>query len=135
MATFKKGRRKTFDLATLSMVAVMKHDGINVLDISALMGGSSGKTGDSMQSLVVPTKFLALIAPGTALPIKWTVEMTEELKDSVPDNYKNIMAEHFFKSFLVSKSHESETRTVRALQRKFQYHDLIVEKVKFCALK
>ena len=58
VATFKKGRRKTFDLAILNVVAVMKHDGFHVQDFTALIGGSCGKSGESMEKLVVPTEFL-----------------------------------------------------------------------------
>ena len=100
MAAFKKGRRKTFDLAILSAVAVMKYDGCQVKDFHALIGGSSGKTGESMETLVSPTQLQALVKRGAKLPIEWDAEMTESLQASMPHNYKRVMAEHFLKSFL-----------------------------------
>ena len=133
MAAFKKGRRKTFDLAILSAVAVMKYDGCHVQDFHALIGGSSGKTGESMETLVVPTEFQALVKPGAKLPIQWNAEMTESLKASLPDNYKRVMAEHFFKSFLRDEIQEPVSKAATALQRKFQVHHTSLDQVKFRA--
>ena len=131
MAAFKKGRRKTFDLAILNIIAVMKYDGCNIKYFHALMGGSSGKSGESMETLVVPTEFQTLVKPGTKLPIEWNAELTESLKASVPDNYKRVMAQHFLKSFLTDEIHDPLSKTVNVLQRKFQLHNTSLEQVKF----
>ena len=130
MATFKKGRRKTFDLAILNVVAVMKHDGFHVQDFTALIGGSCGKSGESMEKLAVPTEFLSLIKPGDELPIKWTAEMADALTFSEEDNYKRIMTEYFFKSFLAHETQETETKTMKTLQRTFQCYNTTGDEVK-----
>ena len=129
MATFKKGRRKTFDLGVLNMVAVMKHDGFHVQEFTALVGGSSGKNGESMETLNVPAELLALVKLGAELPIKWTTEMADALKESVQDDYKRIMAEHFFKSFLTSEIQETQEKSVKSFQRTFQCHDATGDQV------
>ena len=58
-----------------------------------------GKAGESMERLDVPTKFLTLVKPGTKLPLEWSEEMSESLRESVEGDYKRIMAEHFTKEF------------------------------------
>ena len=84
-----------------------------------------------MERLDVPTKFLTLVEPGTKLPLEWSEEMSESLRESVEGDYKRIMAEHFFKMFLTNfeiqpiPSIENEKK----IKRTFHRHDATKEMV------
>ena len=133
VATFKKGRRKTFDLAVLSAVAVLRHDGQQVTDFTALMGGSLDSSGKSMEKLNIPSEFINLVK-SNKLPVKWTPEMGKALHLAVEGDYKRIMAEYFFKEFLTFRVPEEGKRISKSPKRSFLSYDADIAQVTYLQL-